>query len=524
MNPDSVDDDLRHDLRPGGVLVLNADLKDHLKRDDLNVHLVPFSELVASVCPEAKLRKLVSNMIYVGIVGHLLSIDLEEIQKATARQFQSKPKAAELNSNAVMLGYNWAAEHLQNGREYAIERRNLTAGKVFIEGNTATALGFLYGGVMVVGWYPITPSSSVCESLIPLLKKHRVDADTGKATYAVLQGEDEIASMGFVVGAGWAGARAMTATSGPGISLMAEFAGLSYFAEIPVVIADVQRMGPSTGLPTRTCQGDILKAYNLSHGDCKHILLIPATVEECYEFAMESLNLAERLQTLVFLMSDIDLGMNNWMSDPFQPPTRDMDRGKVLTAEDLDRVKQFARYADVDGDGIPYRTLPGTKHPLAAYFSRGTGHTPQATYSEKPRDWQQNMDRLARKFATARSLVPTPVLECASSSGIGIIAYGSSDPAVKESLAQLKSESAFEASYLRLRSLPTSDTVRDFLAAHRVVYVVEQNRDAQMAAVLSAEYPALAARLRPVLHYNGMPIHARFITNAILQLENKNPA
>jgi len=520
MNIESIQEDIR-ELRPGGMLILNSELKQFLNRSDIQVHIVPFNELVVQVCPEVKLRKLVTNMIYVGVVGNLLGIDLAEIQKAIDKQFRSKPKAVELNRNAATAGYNWAAEHLVNNREFLIERMDKTTDKILIEGNMATALGFLYGGVTVVGWYPITPSSSVCENLIDLLGKYRHDPQTGKATYAVVQGEDEIASMGFVVGAGWAGARSMTATSGPGISLMAEMAGLSYFAEIPAVITDVQRMGPSTGLPTRTCQGDIIKAYFLSHGDCRHILLIPGNVAEAYEFAMESLNLAERFQTLVFLMTDLDIGMNNWMSDAFPFPAKPIDRGKVLTAEDLERLKFFERYRDLDGDGIPYRTLPGTKHPLAAFFTRGTGHTPAATYSESPENWQANMDRLTKKFDTARQKVPQPVIEKASGSDVGIIAYGSSDIAVKESLAQMESESGLKVDYLRIRALPVNGAVRKYIESHRVAYVVEQNRDAQMASILRMEYPDLAPKIRSILHYDGMPLDARTVSDGVLQSERK---
>jgi 2-oxoglutarate/2-oxoacid ferredoxin oxidoreductase subunit alpha len=521
MNAESVVEDLKK-LKPGATVILHGDLKAHLTRTDLKVHVVPFSELVVTACPEVKLRKLVVNMIYVGVVGSILSLDIQEIHKAIQRQFKSKPKAAELNTNAVTIGYNWASEHLEHDRQFKIERMEHKDERIMIEGNAATALGLMYGGITVVGWYPITPSSSVCENLIDLLQRHRMDPETGKATFAVIQAEDEIASIGYVVGAGWAGARAATATSGPGISLMAEFAGLCYFAEIPAVIVDVQRMGPSTGLPTRTCQGDVLKAYYLSHGDCKHILLLPGNVEECYEFAMESLNLAERFQTLVFLMTDLDLGMNHWMSRPFQYPTKDIDRGKVLSAEDLERVKKFERYRDVDGDGIPYRTIPGTKHPLAGFFTRGTGHTAAATYSEKPEDWQSNMERLARKHDTARQHVPKPVLEIDAKCDLGVIAYGSSDPAIKEAIDQLKTESKMGACYLRLRALPLHEDVRKFIEAKRVIYVVEQNRDAQMAGLLRSEYPDLAPRIQSIVHYNGMPLDARTVSGQILSREKKS--
>ncbi len=520
MNVESVADDLRN-LRPGGSVILSAELRSFLNRTDIKAHLVPFQELVTTVCPEVRFRKLVTNMIYVGVVGWLLSLDPAEIQQAIARQFKSKPKAADLNRNAAMLGYNWASEHLQNDHALTLERMPVREPRILIEGNAATALGFLFGGVTVVGWYPITPSSSVIENLSGLLSRHRNDPATGKATYAVVQAEDEIGAIGYVVGAGWAGARAMTATSGPGISLMAEMAGLSYFAEIPAVIVDVQRMGPSTGLPTRTCQGDILKAYLLSHGDCRHLLLLPSSPEECYEFAIESMNLAEQFQTLVFLMTDLDLGMNLWMSGDFKPPAGDMNRGKVLTAGDLERLKKFERYRDVDGDGVPWRTIPGTKHPLAAYYTRGTGHTPAATYSEKPEDWKENMDRLTRKFDTARKVVPAPVLERLSADDRAVMAYGTSHVAVMESLEQLRSEAGLDLGYMRLRALPVNGDVRKFLETHRVTYLVEQNRDAQMASILRMEYPELAHKIRSILHYDGTPIDARTITDQILNAEGK---
>jgi 2-oxoglutarate ferredoxin oxidoreductase subunit alpha len=361
----------------------------------------------------------------------------------------------------------------------------------------------------------------LCEACIDYLEAYRRDPETGKATYAIVQAEDELASIAVVVGAGWAGARAATATAGPGISLMSEIAGLSYFAEIPAVIIDVQRMGPSTGLPTRVSQGDIWKAYNLSHGDCKHPMLLPGNMSECFEFAAEALNLAERLQTLVFVMTDLDLGMNSWMSDPFQPITKPIDRGKVLDDEALAKVGEFARYKDVDGDGICYRTLPGGAHPASAYFTRGTGHTDAATYSEKPDDWAGNLDRLARKFDTARKLVPRPVVETMPGASIGIIAFGSSDPAVQEARHGLLHDQNTKTDYLRLRGLPIDRDVKDFIAGHRVVYVVEQNRDAQCASILRLECPELAPMIRSVLHYNGLPIDAMSIVEEILRHERK---
>ncbi len=520
MNAESVVEDVAG-LRPGAILILNEILKPFLTRTDLQTYIIPFDKLVVPVCKDARLRKMVVNIMYDGVLAYLLDIDMEEVKKAIAKQFAKKASAAQLNTDAAVAGYEWAKENLERQTQFTLKRSTATQGKIIIEGNQAAALGLMFGGIQVVGWYPITPSSSLAESLMDYLHDYRNDPATGKATYAVIQGEDELASMAIVVGAGWAGARAATTTAGPGISLMAELAGLAYFAEIPSVIIDVQRVGPSTGLPTRTCQSDLWKAYHLSHGDCKHPILLPGNVAECYEFAAEALNLAERLQTLVFELTDLDLGMNNWMSDPFKPLAKPIDRGKVLSAADLDRIGKFARYKDVDGDGICYRTLPGTKHPLAAYFTRGTGHTEEATYSEKPHDWQNNMDRLTRKFDTARKLMPKPVIKTTPGADIGIIAFGSSDPAVEEARHMLHTHDGIETDYLRLRALPIDAEVREFIRSHRVVYVVEQNRDAQCAAILKLECPEQTLRIKNVLHYNGLPIDAQSIVDEILIQEHK---
>jgi 2-oxoglutarate ferredoxin oxidoreductase subunit alpha len=520
MNVESVEEDIAS-LRPGAVLVINESLASHVHRTDLKVHVVPFDSLVIAVCKEARLRKMVVNILYVGVLASLLGIDIEEVKGAITRQFAKKASAAALNTAAAIAGFEWAQQHLPQQNQFAIRRADKTAGKIVIEGNQAAGLGLVFGGITVLAWYPITPSSSLCESAIEYLEELRHDPATGKATYAAVQAEDELASMAAIVGAGWAGARAATATAGPGISLMAELAGLSYFAEIPCVIIDVQRMGPSTGLPTRTCQGDIWKAYHLSHGDCKHPMLIPASPGECFEFSAEALNLAERLQTLVFVMTDLDLGMNNWMSEPFKPIEQPIDRGKVLSADELTRRGGFARYKDVDGDAICWRTLPGTEHPLGAYFTRGTGHTETATYSERPADWKNNMDRLARKFDTARKLLPRPVIHRMAGADVGIIAYGSSDPAVEEARVILAEEHKRKTDYLRLRALPIDDEVRSFIQAHRVTYVVEQNRDAQCASILRLEVPTLATSIRSVLHYSGMPIDAMSIVEQVNAAEDQ---
>ena len=516
MNPQTAAEDIA-ELAPGSMLVIDETLKPIVTRDDLTTFLVPFSTLVKDACPDNRLRKMVVNVMYVGVLASLLGIEFDEIAAAVDWQFSKKVKAAELNKTAALAAYTWAEEHLEKQTLHRLERRDLTKDKIVIEGNEASALGMMFGGVTFVAWYPITPSSSLCEHLIKYLDKYRRDPETGQATYAVIQAEDELASMGMVIGAGWAGARSFTATSGPGISLMAEMAGLAYFAEVPSVIVDVQRMGPSTGLPTRTSQGDVGKAYTLSHGDCKHVLLIPGNMQECFEFSQEALELAEKLQTIVFVMSDLDLAMNKWMSDTFMPPTKPLARGKVLSEEDLNRGVEFARYRDVDGDGVPYRTLPGTQHPNAAYFTRGTGHTDKAIYSEKPEHWQQNIDRLQRKFDTAREVVPQPVVDDVDGAVAGIIAYGSSDPAVCEARHVLETKHGVKTAYLRLRALPVNGKVEAFCKRHELVCVVEQNRDGQVASILRSEYPEFGTRLKTALHYNGMPIDADTVVELVLQ-------
>ena len=523
MNPQTAHEDVAS-LMPGAAVVYEQTLKLEGSRSDLVYYPVPFAELARELIPEVKLRKLLANMIYVGVVGQLLSIDRGEIQTAVSKQFKSKKKAIELNQNAIDMGFDYAQQNFTKTDPLRVERMNKTEGKVLIDGNAAAALGAMFGGVSVVTWYPITPSSSVCEQLIDFMREYRVDKETGKATFAIVQAEDELAAIGMVLGGGWTGARSMTATSGPGISLMSEFVGFGYHAEIPVVIWNIQRVGPSTGLPTRTAQGDVMSTHLLSHGDTKHVCLLPASVEECFEFGTESFNLAERLQTPVFVLSDLDLGMNYWMSDPFPYPEKPFDRGKVLTAEDLEKLGSFGRYRDVDGDGIPNRTLPGTDHPAAAYFTRGSGHNENAQYSERPGDYKNNMERLARKFETARKYVPAPEVVGEADVEIGIIAFGSSHWAVMESRDQLEADENLKTRYLRLRALPFNEEVASFIRSCKRVYVVEQNRDAQMAQLLRLEVssePGAQDKLRSVLHYNGLPIDARSVTDEIAGWEKR---
>jgi len=520
MNPDSIMDDIEN-CDPGSTLIIRKKLAKLVKRDDLNVVVVPFSDLVAKACEDRKLQNKVINVVYVGVVASLLGIDMDVVEQAIAKQFGNKPKAIELNRAAAQVGHDWVEENVSERPPYRIERSTNAKDKMLIEGNEATALGMMFGGVSMASWYPITPSSSVCEYLTSFMKKYRHDPDTGKATYAIVQAEDELAAIGMVLGASWAGARAFTATAGPGISLMAEMAGLSYFAEIPAVIVDVQRMGPSTGLPTRTSQGDILKAYYLSHGDCRHPLLLPGNVAECYEFSRDALDYAAEFQTLVFVMTDLDLGMNRWLSDAFEPPTNGVARGKVLSADDLGKVEEFARYRDVDGDGIPYRTLPGTESAKAAYFTRGTGHTETAAYSEKAENWTQNMDRLLRKFDTIREKLPKPVVDESDGVDIGIIAYGSSDLAVTEGRDMLRDKHGLDTNYMRVRALPVSKEVTEFIERHRVVYLVEQNRDGQMASILRAEFPEYGTKIKSVLHYDGIPLDAESVVEGVLAVHQQ---
>jgi 2-oxoglutarate/2-oxoacid ferredoxin oxidoreductase subunit alpha len=520
MNPETAQEDTMS-LAAGASVLYDEPLALHKLRNDLIFYAVPYDKLVAAVCPEAKLRKLVKNMVYVGVVASLLTIDMAEVEKAIRKQFAKKVKAANLNLAAAQAGFDYAKANLQKRGAFYIERMNATAGKIIIDGNSAAALGCMFAGCTVVTWYPITPSSSLVETMIDYMKEYRVGPD-GKATFAIVQAEDELAAIGMVIGAGWAGARSMTATAGPGISLMSEFAGLAYYVEVPGVIWDIQRVGPSTGLPTRTSQGDILSTAFLSHGDTKHIMLLPCSVTECFTMAPEAFNLAEQFQTLVFVMSDLDLGMNNWMSDPFEYPTTPIKRGKVLTKEDLDRLGGFARYKDVDGDGIGYRTLPGTIHPAAAYFARGSGHNERAQYSERADDFENNMERLNRKFETARSFVPRPEITKGNHARIGIIGYGTSHWGITESRDQLRDEYSIETDYLRLRAYPFTREVHEFIEQHDRIYVVEQNRDAQMLTLLRLDLkPELTTRLRSIAHITGLPLDARSITDELTSMEGR---
>jgi 2-oxoglutarate ferredoxin oxidoreductase subunit alpha len=518
MNPQTWDDDLK-ELPPGGYLFYDSSkpMPKSKFRDDINIVGVPLTEICNATYDDPRQRQLFKNIMYVGALSALLDVDVPTIETLIGEQYKSKPKLLQPNIEALKLGRNWVREHLPYPIGLQVRKADAVGDKIFIEGNAAAALGCVYGGATVCAWYPITPSSSLAEAFQKNCQTYRVDAD-GHARFAVIQAEDEIASIGIVVGAGWNGARAFTSTSGPGISLMNEFIGLAYFAEIPVTIINVQRGGPSTGMPTRTQQSDVLACAYASHGDTKHVLLFPQDPTECFEFAAAALDLADRLQTPIFVMSDLDIGMNQRLCAPFQwDDTRSYDRGKVMTTADLDAGKEFARYKDIDGDGIPYRTWPGTHADKGAYFTRGTSRDPQAKYSERGVDYIYNMERLLKKFETAKALVPQPVLhQQAPPSPLGAIFYGSTSPAMAEAVEHLRDD-GIALDTLRIRAFPFPDSIHDFIKAHESVFVVEQNRDGQLRSLLVNEFGIDPARLNRVLHYDGTPITARFIANAIAE-------
>ncbi len=509
------------EVKSGGIVIHEAayTVAGPTQRADLTYYAVPFAKLAKEHVSDGALRKYLTNMIYVGVLAHLLGIGAEGVEAALRAQFKRKPKAVDTNMEAVRLGIEYAQQHLPEQNAYRLERMSgHTDNLMLMDGNSAAALGCVMGGCTVVAWYPITPSSSLCESFISYCDRYRVDKETGERKAAIVQAEDELAAIGMVFGATWTGARAMTSTSGPGLSLMAEFAGLGYYAELPGVIFDVQRAGPSTGLPTRTLQADVAFAYTLSHGDTKHIVILPATVSDAYELSMQAFDLADRFQTPVFVLSDLDLGMNLWMTRPLEYPEKPFDRGKVLTAEELQSVQSWGRYKDVEGDGIPYRTLPGTEHPLAGYFTRGSGHDENAHYSENPDVFRTNLDRLARKHDTARGAVPQAVVDDAGHR-VGIIAYGTTHHAVVEGRDRLR-DAGVQTDYLRVRALPLTAEVAAFVERHERVYVVEQNRDGQMYGILRSELPAhLIERLHSIRHYNGVPIDASAVVEPLLAAE-----
>lgn len=516
-NPRTSDEDLKN-LPSGGVCIHPADMKFTTPRSDIISYAVPVKDFLKEIAPPQNLRDYIANMSYVGVMSHVFDISRAEIENALMHHFNGKRKAVDLNLRMVDMAMQYAAEHLPKQDPFRVAPMDKTAGKILIDGNTAAGIGALVGGVGVVAWYPITPSTSLVDAITEYAPKLRPAVD-GKVNYAIIQAEDELAAAGMIVGAGWAGARAMTATSGPGISLMNEFGGLAHFAEVPIVIWDIMRMGPSTGLPTRVSQGDILSAYYLGHGDSQHICLLPGDMRECFAYGKTAFDLAERFQTPVLVLSDLDLGMNNWMTDPFEYPEEPFDRGKILHTDTFeaflaDHENKWGRYRDVDGDGITYRTIPGNTHPRAAWLGRGTGHNEQGVYSERNDDWQRNMDRITRKFNTARSHVPAPVVDRRAGARVGIIGYGSTADAILEARDRLRA-AGIETSSMRLRALPLNDDVSAFMAEYDEIYVVELNQDSQMMQLLCAHAPKHAGSLLPVNICDGLPMTATFIVDRI---------
>ena len=520
MNPASFTRDLTY-LVPGGVLFYADDIKIPITRDDIVTYPMPIKKIAKEADIASNMRDYIANMVYVGVVAQMLNIPLEMIYQALDYHFKGKKKAVDSNYNVVKSAASWAASNLVKRDPYRVEPMDRTEGYVMADGNAAAALGAIYGGVQFAAWYPITPASSLAEGINEYLPSLRKDPVTGKYTCVVIQAEDEIAAVGMAVGAGWGGLRAMTSTSGPGLSLMTEYIGLAYAAEVPIVVWDVQRVGPSTGLPTRTAQGDLTMVNFLSHGDTQYTILLPGTVTECFEMGWRAFDIAERLQMPVIVLSDLDLGMNQWMTRPFDYPDKPMDRGKVLWEEDLEKLNgQWARYADVDGDGIPYRTVLGNRHHKAAYFSRGTGHDENAGYSEDPDNWERNVKRIQKKFEVAKTLVPSPILETMDGAEIGIITMGSAEQAVAEARCYL-AQDGIKTDMLRIRALPFTQDVLDFINRHARNYVVEVNRDGQLCQLLTLELPERCSSLISVAHVTGLPLSASWVKDQIAAHEEK---
>ncbi len=517
MNPPSFAQDLAS-LDPGGAFFYADHIKQAITRDDVFAYPMPVKKLARESDAPRNLRDYVANMVYVGVLAQILGIDVEKIRGALEFHFKSKQKPIELNFNVVQAACAWAQENLEKRDPFQAAKMDETSNCIMSTGNTAGALGSIYGGVQFVSWYPITPASSLAEAASQYLPSLRKDPETGKNTFAVVQAEDELAAIGMAVGAGWGGLRALTSTSGPGISLMGEYASLAYFTEVPVVAWNVARMGPSTGLPTRTSQGDVNLTYYLGQGDIEHIVLLPGSVKECFEFGWRSFDIAERYQTPVFVLSDLDLGMNHWMSEPFEYPDEPIDRGKILWEDELDAIEDYGRYLDVDGDGIGYRTLPGNRHPRSAYFTRGTGHDEHANYSEEPDVWVRNLDRIKRKIDGAIPSLPKAQVRLEDGAEIGLIAFGSTNPAVEEAQLYLR-QAGLRVDYLRLRALPIGEEVKDFIQSHKRTYVIEMNRDGQLHQILLTEVPSKAIDLISLTHNDGLPLVANWIKGEILNQE-----
>lgn len=517
MNPMTIDREMEF-INPGGVLILPDDFRLSEPRKDIHIYQMPVKKLVKESDTAPALRDYIANMVYVGVLAQLLNIDIDLIYKALDFHFKGKQKAIDTNFNIVKSAFSWAKDNLVKTDSYYVEKMNSTDGYIMTDGNTAAALGAIYGGVQFVAWYPITPATSLAESLNEYLPMLRKDSQTGKENFAIVQSEDELAAIGMVVGAGWGGLRAMTSTSGPGLSLMTEYIGLAYYAEVPVVIWDVQRVGPSTGMPTRTAQGDLTMVNFMSHGDTQMVILIPGSINECFEFGWRAFDIAERLQTPVVILSDLDFGMNPWMTPKFQYPDTEIDRGKVLWEEDLqtfiDQKGHWGRYEDVDGDGIPYRTVPGNLHPMSGHFTRGTSHAEDTGYSEDPVVWERTFERIKKKIEAGKKYLPEAVEDNDDESSVGIISSGSAHFAVDEARDLLKKK-GIKTNYLRVRSLPMGEEVGRFLEKNQKIFVVELNRDGQLHQLLKIDYPQYSSKMVLAAHMDGLPLTARWVHDQV---------
>jgi len=516
INSDSFTKDLES-VAPGGAFYYADHIKLPINRTDIAVYPMPVKELVKNdPNVPTDFRDLVGNMVYVGVLAQMIGIDVEKIQAALEFHFKGKAKPINMNMGAVNAGYEWAKVNLEKKDPFYLESMDKTEGMIMADGNTAAAIGSIFGGVQFVAWYPITPATSLAEAIndyLPMLRKR----DDGKHTYAVVQSEDELAAIGMTVGAGWSGLRSMTSTSGPGLSLMTEFVGLAYYAEVPVVIWDIQRIGPSTGLPTRTSQADLSFSLDMGHGDSDSIVLMPGNMNECFDFGWQSFDIAERLQTPIIILSDLDMGMNQWMSNPFEYPKTPMDRGKVLLEKDIEELKgNWGRYLDKDGDGIPYRTFPGNKNPMSAYFTRGTGHDEYARYTEDAETFERNMMRLKKKFITAKQYMPKPVVFTTEGAKTGIIAYGSTESAIIEARDLLEQNEGIKTDFMRVRAIPFTQEVDEFVGNHDQIFVVELNRDGQLHQQLSLAYPDHVTKFISIAFGDGMPASAKWVRESIL--------
>ena len=517
LNEEMIEEEINN-LRPSGILVVDSNIALPETRKDFCIFPIPIDQILNECDAPSHLKIYLANMVYVGIIAELIEIDIDHIISALNKHFKNQKKAVDPNKKIILHSFEWAKNNITCEKQFLLQKQEFSENMILVDGNKAAALGALYGGLQFAAWYPITPATGIAESVNDYIPRLRFDEDTGTTTCVVVQAEDELASIGMAVGAGWAGLRSMTATSGPGLCLMAEFLGLAYFSETPIVVWDVQRVGPSTGLPTRTSQGDLAFAHSISHGDSNCVILLPGDVKECFEFGWKAFDIADMFQTPVLILSDLELGMNDWLSKEFVYPDSEINRGKIIWEDELEdflsKGVEWGRYLDIDGDGIPYRTIPGNLHPKASYFSRGTGHDDYAHYSENPKQWEKNLDRLKTKYDSIKDFVPEPIFYREPNSSIGLISYGSSDMAVKE-VVDIFSEKGIDVDYLRIRSLPFNNILDEFLNTHEQVYVVESNRDGQMKNIITMYFPKCAEKLVSIAHIDGLALSVEWIKREI---------